>query len=234
MEEENVSNQTMEELKKIVESSDNQLQKTEQKVQVLSSRNRKIGLSLIIGPFLGVIFALIGVVIIKAVQGLFFSDTSGNLPSGSIGNIVANLINWILILIGVVSVIGFIIGIPVGIIYLCKRDLVDGVNYDERSGDKENSIVPTEIKGWNWGAAGLTWVWGISQGVWISLLAFIPIVNIFMWIFLGIKGNELAWKSQKWESVDAFISYQKKWRPWGIVFFVISILGLTSKFFDVK
>lgn len=202
-------------------------QSSVQQVKVLSSRNRKIGLRLIIGPFVGVVVSLIGVVIIQATSALL----GVNSDTPSIASIVANLINWILIIIGIVSVIGFVIGIPIGIIYLCKRELVDGVNYDERSGNKEASIVPEEIKGWNWGAAGLTWIWGISQGVWISLLAFIPLVNIVMWIVLGLKGNEWAWKSQKWESVDAFVSYQRKWKPWGIAFFIIGILGMLSNLF---
>ncbi len=198
-----------------------------QQVQVLSSRNRKIGLRLIIGPFVGVIVALIGVVIIQATSALL----GVNPDVSSIGSIIADLIKWLLMLVGVVSVIGFIVGIPIGIIFLCKRELVDGADYDERSGNKEASVVPEEIKGWNWGAAGLTWIWGASQGVWISLLALIPLVNIVMWIILGLKGNEWAWKSQKWESVDAFVSYQRKWKLWGIAFFVLAMLGILSNLF---
>ncbi|PIQ67350.1 ribonuclease G [Candidatus Uhrbacteria bacterium CG_4_10_14_0_2_um_filter_41_7] len=100
------------------------------------------------------------------------------------------------------------------------------MKYDERSGKGEASIIPNEIKGWNWGAAGLTWIWGVPHGVWISLLVLIPFVNIIMWIFLGLKGNEWAWKKQQWESVEKFISYQNKWKPWGIAFFILGILGL--------
>ena len=206
-----------------------------EKVKILSAKNRKIGLYLIIGPFIGVIVALIGVVIIKAIQGMIgVGDVSGSIPSGSVAGIITSLINWVLIAIGILSIIGFIFGIPIGIIYLCKREIVDGLKYDERSGNKENSIIPEEIKGWNWGAAGLTWIWGISQGVWISLLAFIPIVNIVMWIILGIKGNEWAWRSQKWESVDEFISYQKKWKTWGIIFFILGMLSLLSQILGTK
>ncbi|OGL87301.1 hypothetical protein A3I40_03730 [Candidatus Uhrbacteria bacterium RIFCSPLOWO2_02_FULL_48_12] len=84
--------------------------------------------------------------------------------------------------------------------------------------------MPEEIKGWNWGAAGLTWIWGVYHGVWISLLFFIPLVNIVMVIMLGIKGNEWAWRAQKWESVEKFIVSQRKWRPWGMAFVALMIL----------
>jgi hypothetical protein len=49
-----------------------------------------------------------------------------------------------------------------------------------------------------------------------------------MIIILGMKGNEWAWRACPWESVERFVSSQKKWKPWGIVFFVLMILGLIS------
>jgi hypothetical protein len=224
MEEQNASEQ-LQEITQPSESS-NQDNSLVEKINILSSKNRKIGLYLIIWPFIGVILALIGVVIVNAVKALLNIETA----PVSLLTIFLNFFNWILILVGILSIIGFIISIPIGIMYLCKRDIVDGIDYDARSGNGEQSIIPVEIKGWSWGAAGLTWIWGISHGVWISLLAFIPILNIFMWIFLGVKGNEMAWKSQKWKSVEEFNSYQKKWRPWGIAFFIIGILASLSKF----
>ncbi len=57
--------------------------------------------------------------------------------------------------------------------------------------------VPAEIKKWNWGAFFLSWIWGIGNQVWISLLGLIPIVNIVMIFVLGAKGNEWAVESQK-------------------------------------
>jgi hypothetical protein len=140
--------------------------------------------------------------------------------------VVAQIINVILGLLGVVCVVGIIIGIPMGILFIGKKELVDGAKYDERSGKKEASVVPDEIKGWNWGAAGLTWVWGVYHGVFISLLAFIPLVNIIMFIVLGMKGSEWAWKARKWESVEIFVSSQKKWKPFGILFFVLMMLRI--------
>jgi hypothetical protein len=99
------------------------------------------------------------------------------------------------------------------------------INYDERSGKGVASEMPKEIKGWNWGAAGLGWVWGIFNNTWLAFLEFIPYLGIAWWIVLGIKGSEWAWQNKKWESVEQFKRYQKKWNNWGIIFFVIGIIG---------
>ena len=46
------------------------------------------------------------------------------------------------------------------------------------------------VKGWNWGAFLLTWIWGIRNRVWISLFALIPVVGIVMSFVLGAKGTQ--------------------------------------------
>ena len=43
------------------------------------------------------------------------------------------------------------------------------------SGQGKEAIIPSEIEGWCWGAFLLTWIWGIGNRVWISLIVFIPI-----------------------------------------------------------
>lgn len=77
--------------------------------------------------------------------------------------------------------------------------------------------VPEEIKGWNWGAFFLSPFWLISNRVWIGFLALVPIFGIWMAIALGIKGNEWAWKSRRWESIEQFETHQKKWAIAGII-----------------
>jgi len=32
-----------------------------------------------------------------------------------------------------------------------------------------------------------------------------------MWIVLGLKGNEWAWRARKWESIEQFKSSQENW-----------------------
>lgn len=197
-----------------------------QLVNVVSPRNKKIGLFLITGP----LFGLIIVSMLYAILAFILSSTGAAESAPT----VAQIIRLVFGLLGIVFVLAFLIGIPVGIVYLNKKELVDGANYDDRSGKKEASIVPDEIKKWNWGAAGLTWIWGVYHGVWISLLTFIPIVNIVMVIVLGIKGSEWAWRSRKWESVEKFVVSQRKWRPWGIFFFILMVLQIIGAFAEVN
>jgi hypothetical protein len=94
------------------------------------------------------------------------------------------------------------------------------------------SDMPAEIKGWNWGAFFLNWIWGIGNRVWLALLtlvlAFIPVVGtlgvIVMMVVLGLKGSEWAWKSRSWESVEQFKKVQKTWAIWGLIIFILSLL----------
>lgn len=71
--------------------------------------------------------------------------------------------------------------------------------------------VPPEVRGWNWGAFFLTWIWGIFNNVWIAFLSLIPVVHLVMCFILGAKGNEWAWQSKQWDSVEHFHSVQRKW-----------------------
>jgi len=71
--------------------------------------------------------------------------------------------------------------------------------------------VPDEIKGWNWGAFCMPWLWCIGNGVWIGLLCFVPTIGWFMAIALGIKGNEWAWRSKRWRSIEQFKANQRGW-----------------------
>ncbi len=193
-----------------------------QPVAAVSSKNKKIGLFLLIGPFVG----LIATLVIFGIISFALNSAGATTESPSV---VSAIIRVILGFVGIVCVIGILVGIPLGIIYLNKKEIVTGMKYDERSGKGEASVVPEEIKGWNWGAAGLTWIWGVYHGVWISLLILIPLVNIIILIILGLKGSEWAWKKQQWESVEKFVISQNKWKPWGILFFVLGILiGLSE------
>jgi len=92
------------------------------------------------------------------------------------------------------------------------------------SGQGKSAIVPPEIRGWNWGAFGLSWIWGIGNSTWIALLAIVPIVQIVMIFVLGAKGNEWAWQNRYWKSVDDFKKAQRVWTiAWLIVLVIIVI-----------
>jgi len=85
--------------------------------------------------------------------------------------------------------------------------------------------VPEEIKGLNWGAFLLNWIWAIGNQVWIGLLCLVPCVNIFVAIYLLIKGNELAWQGpRQWQSVQQFREVQAAWTKWGVILVIASVV----------
>ncbi len=110
----------------------------------------------------------------------------------------------------------------------CGQNLKVGVTPENTSGQGELATVPEEVKGWSWGGFGLTWIWGVCNGVLISLLCLIPVFGFAWTIVLGIKGNEWAWRNKKWDSVEHFKSTQRTWGIAGIVVFAISIVAILA------
>ena len=90
------------------------------------------------------------------------------------------------------------------------------------------SEVPNEIRGWNWGAFLLTWIWGLGNRVWQAMYVFIPIYGFFYMFVLGSRGNEFAWNSREWNSVEEFKATQRKWALGGLAFAVlwVGLLGV--------
>ena len=97
--------------------------------------------------------------------------------------------------------------------------------------------VPKEIQGWNWGAFFLPGFWCIPNRVWIGLLAWtdfslITVLFTFgmtwpiMAVILGVKGNEWAWKSRRWQSVKDFKRHQRLWAIAG--FFIAAVILLIA------
>jgi hypothetical protein len=84
--------------------------------------------------------------------------------------------------------------------------------------------APAEIRGWNWGALFLSFVWGIANGVWLSMVVFV------LWgvwnVVLAIKGNEWAWQNRRFESVEQFRDTQRAWSKWGWIIFVVGLAVL--------
>jgi hypothetical protein len=97
------------------------------------------------------------------------------------------------------------------------------------------ATVPQGLGEWNWGGFLLTWVWGIGNNVWWSFLVFIPYLGVLVmpWV-LAFKGNEWAWQSRHWDSVEHFKRVQHTWARWGwgitiaftILLTIMLLLGL--------
>jgi hypothetical protein len=94
--------------------------------------------------------------------------------------------------------------------------------FDPRSGKGAASEFPNEAQGFNWGALWLTFIWGLFNRVWISLVVFVPAVGPVWSFMLGFKGNEWAWRAKQWESVEHFHRVQRKWAIAGWVLLGIS------------
>ena len=104
---------------------------------------------------------------------------------------------------------------------------------ENNSGMGKGTQVPDIVaKKFNWGAFLLNWIWGLGNASYITLIIFlvalIPFVGGFAMlgcqIWFGIKGNEWAWQNKKFESVEKFHSYQRKWATAGAIVFAVSIL----------
>ncbi|MGL5577127.1 MAG: hypothetical protein ACRDCW_16430 [Sarcina sp.] len=91
---------------------------------------------------------------------------------------------------------------------------------------EKNDEVPREIKKWNWGAFTFNIIWGIGNKSYLPLLSLIPIFNIFWAFVCGFKGNEWAWKSNKFDEndIDAFLATQKTWARAGLIWFIVRLI----------
>ncbi|MEH2251778.1 serine/threonine protein kinase [Nostoc sp.] len=83
--------------------------------------------------------------------------------------------------------------------------------------NNHDETVPEEILGWNWGAFLMPWLWMWPNQVWYGLFCFIPHGWWLMAIALGAKGNEWAWKSRPWRSIEQFKAHQRGWAIAGIL-----------------
>jgi hypothetical protein len=196
-----------------------------------------LGGFLIALPFVSLIIILSAYAITQfVINTLIVDPATSSIAGQGLGQVdpretIANLVQIFLSFLGILSVLSFFVCIPLGIVFLRRKVMLPEGSYDARSGKGEQSVIPEEIRGWNWGAAGLGWIWGVYYNVWISLLNWVPLVNLVFWIVLAIKGNEWAWRNNQWRSVAEFKTAQRKWTPWGILFFILSILlGFLSMF----
>ena len=105
----------------------------------------------------------------------------------------------------------------------CKKSF--NVSFDEKT-------FPAKFNSFNWGAFLMGWIWCFANGsvglgilsllltfLWnlpyIGLIFLIP--DIIVLIYLGRKGNKIAWNNKEWKSVEEFKKVQKGWLIGGII-----------------
>jgi hypothetical protein len=101
-----------------------------------------------------------------------------------------------------------------------------------------NTIATTQntsesIKKWNWGAFAVPVFWGIGNYNYLPLLSLIPIFGIAWRFVCGIKGNEWAYASGKFKSVEDFLAIQQTWNRAGIALFIVQIIGFLYFLFNL-
>ena len=104
---------------------------------------------------------------------------------------------------------------------------------ENSSGMGRMAVIPPEIKGWNWGAFLLNFIWAFGNRTWIGLLSILPIIGYVMPIILGSKGSEWAWRNKSWESVDHFKRVQRSWAVWGTVVMILLLVSFVGLFYLV-
>lgn len=89
--------------------------------------------------------------------------------------------------------------------------------------------LPEGVRGWNWGAFLLNWIWGLGNRTPIALLALIPVIGFLMMIVLGVKGNAWAWQNDSWKNVSHFRRTQRYWAIAGFIVWgsmIVIIVGI--------
>jgi hypothetical protein len=83
--------------------------------------------------------------------------------------------------------------------------------------------IPADVRGWNWGAFLLGWIWGIKNRTWVALWTFVPIVGIPVMFILGAHGSEWAWRNRQWQSVEQFKRTQRRWSWYGLIVTLLAV-----------
>lgn len=114
---------------------------------------------------------------------------------------------------------------------------VDALSAGSNDSGTPDAQLPEELKGWNLGGLFIPFVWGPFNRVWIGLavlsvglLPIPPLLGLLVYgpvaMIVGMRGNELAWRARKWDSVEHFRSVQGQWAKWGGICFIIFIVTI--------
>lgn len=103
-------------------------------------------------------------------------------------------------------------------------------------GGKGSAVLDIVAKRFNWGAFLLSWIWGLGNRTYITLVIFPafllclipilgPLAHLCIYIWFGIKGNTWAWQNKRWQSVEEFHRVQKKWAIAGVIVILLSLIA---------
>ncbi len=139
-------------------------------------------------------------------------------------------------IIMVMSVVGIIVGVPLGIYFLLKKQ-VDTVSVlkEKEQYQKLASEQIDYISRWSWGAFLNPLVWALGNRMWYAAIGcLLPIYNIFVWLRVAMEGRALSWENSDWNSFRTFQKRQKIvfWIALGIILLliVLYIIGVLTHF----
>ncbi len=95
--------------------------------------------------------------------------------------------------------------------------------------------VPKEIRRFSIGALTCNWIWAFANnlhvwGIIILVTSCIAPAALALSIYLGFKGNELAWKAGNYSSIEQFKKSQRPWDIAGIVLLIASLVVFITIF----
>ena len=84
------------------------------------------------------------------------------------------------------------------------------------SSGQPGAQLPEELRGWNWGAFFMTWIWAIPHRSWIAFILGLC-TSLIGATVCGIMGNRWAWQNRRWDSVQHFRDTQRVWAIVGLI-----------------
>lgn len=183
-------------------------------------RKRVIGTVLIVFPWVFLPTVLAG----YAISSFILAQ------SGDGGMLFGQMARMLLGIGGIVGVLGFLVGMPVGI-YLVTRKETDFVA--ELKGRARFSHLSDEhirqVTKWSWGAFFSPTVWALGNRQWLwALGTIVPFWNLYVWIKLAADGRTIAWERAN-VTLDQF---EKRQRIIGWVIVALIVLSFVASAMD--
>ena len=115
----------------------------------------------------------------------------------------------------------------------CGKAVISTI--ENNSGEGPDSVVLDIVsKKFNWGAFFLTWIWGLFNKSYLTLLMlpaqflswvifpFGYLITFGLAIWFGIEGNKWAWQNKRFESIEQFHKYQKNFAIAGTIIAIVT------------
>jgi len=107
-----------------------------------------------------------------------------------------------------------------------NKNIIGNTQIDDNHQDIASNITinETNLSKWNWGAFVFTWLWGIFNKSYKTLLTIIPIFGVFYLFVCGAKGTQWAYNNRVWKSDEHFNKSMSRWNNWAIFFIFLTII----------